>query len=346
MDAEASPPPASTGAGATADKRTPASGVSEFLARVFEQLSLSSWLPAAMLVGNLAVLLEMHSRRSTDVLAAVKALSSPIGVVIAMLFALVLATIVTQAFEFEAIRALEGYYDSLHGPLACFACRRIRTNEQRRSDFETTFCKARAAAFTQARTPMLQIPGPAYRQDQLNLLERVVLGLPHPAPVDEAELRTVRRIRWRDHVAADALYRLDALDARLGAYPKRHRVLPTKLGNVLRAAEDRLRLQPGENLEGYVLRHHDAVPALVRNDHHDYRTRLQMYTSLLLVFLVLAAASTALLAGFTSLWALVATAAVFVFLAWVSYQATLAAARGYGLVLLEIDRCVERGGSG
>jgi hypothetical protein len=318
------------------DKKSPASGLSEFLARVLGQLSLSSWLPSAMLVGNLAVMLEMHARRSADVLAAVKELTDPIGVVVGLLFALILATIIIQAFEFETIRALEGYFEMTRGPLARLARRKIRRHASRRCHTEEQFRAARDDAFMKARRAMLQLPD-AYQQKKLDILESQILGLGQPPDVTMAQVQEARKIRWRAHVAAEVLYEVDALAARLRAYPERHRVLPTRLGNVLRAAEDKLQLSPGENLEGFVLRNHDVIPQLLRNNHHDYRTRLEMYTSLLLVFIALAVASPALLADFMKLWAAL-VALAFLLLAWVSYEAAIASAKGYGLVLLEINR--------
>ena len=50
---------------------------------------------------------------SVNLADAVKALSSnPLGLAVVLAFALVLASIITQAFEFEAIRLLEGYLDT------------------------------------------------------------------------------------------------------------------------------------------------------------------------------------------------------------------------------------------
>ena len=74
------------------------------MSRVFEQLNLSSWFPAAVLVGNGAVLLQVQANRSAALGAAVEALTDkPLGVLIVVLFALVIATLMTQAFEFEVI---------------------------------------------------------------------------------------------------------------------------------------------------------------------------------------------------------------------------------------------------
>lgn len=78
---------------------------------MLDQLSLSAWLPAAMLVGSSAVLLQLHARPDRNLaLATNHLIAKPLGVIVLLLFALVLATMVTQAFEFEVIRLLEGYW--------------------------------------------------------------------------------------------------------------------------------------------------------------------------------------------------------------------------------------------
>src|ERR1700760_3896342 len=87
------------------------SGISAFVARVLDQLSLSAWLPAAVLTAGVAVLLQFRSDKSADVLAAVRALTAdPVRVLVLIIPLLVIATVVTQAFSFEAIRTLEGYW--------------------------------------------------------------------------------------------------------------------------------------------------------------------------------------------------------------------------------------------
>lgn len=89
----------------------PAEGLSQFLGRVLDQLSLTSWMPAAMLVGVGAILLQLRSQRNNDVAVAVQRLADkPLGTVIVLFFALILAAVITQAFSFEAIRFLEGYW--------------------------------------------------------------------------------------------------------------------------------------------------------------------------------------------------------------------------------------------
>src|SRR4051812_18768506 len=47
-------------------------GFSQFVSRVLDQLSLSAWLPAAMLVGSLVVLLQLHSQSDRNLVSAVR----------------------------------------------------------------------------------------------------------------------------------------------------------------------------------------------------------------------------------------------------------------------------------
>jgi hypothetical protein len=88
-----------------------ADGISAFVARVLDQLSVSAWLPAGFLVASFALLLQFRADKSADPLTAVRELTAdPVRVLVLIVPALVLATVVTQAFSFEAIRTLEGYW--------------------------------------------------------------------------------------------------------------------------------------------------------------------------------------------------------------------------------------------
>jgi hypothetical protein len=86
-------------------------GISQFVAKALDQLSVTAWLPATMLVGNAAVLLALHKQGDLQLLQAIDAVThSPLGLLIASFIAIVLATMVSQAFAFETIRILEGYW--------------------------------------------------------------------------------------------------------------------------------------------------------------------------------------------------------------------------------------------
>jgi hypothetical protein len=105
-DADAAPTDGARGS----DKGSGSPGLSQVLGKVLQQLSVSAWVPAAMLVGNVAVLLQLRVDGSYNIAGAVKELAGkPLGTIIILAFALILATVVTQAFEFEVIRFLGAY---------------------------------------------------------------------------------------------------------------------------------------------------------------------------------------------------------------------------------------------
>jgi hypothetical protein len=86
-------------------------GVSAFIARVLDQLTLSAWLPAALFTASMAILLQFRRQGSLNVPHALRVLTAnPLRVLVLMIPLLVIATVVTQAFSFEAIRSLEGYW--------------------------------------------------------------------------------------------------------------------------------------------------------------------------------------------------------------------------------------------
>lgn len=187
---------------------------------------------------------------------------------------------------------------------------------------------------------MASMPG-AYDPTKLDILKRRINRLPQPASVDTDQLGIALRINWKNHAPAALRFQLAALDARIGSYPTEGRVLPTRLGNVLRAAEDTLTLADDENLESFVIRNHDQLPPTLQIEHGDYRTRLDMYCSLVLVFVVLAALSAWSLAA-AGFFAMGVSAIVFLGMGWLSYEAAIASARGYGEALQEIDAFVQR----
>src|ERR1039457_3012794 len=110
-----------------------ADGISAFVARVLDQLSISAWLPAAFLTASLALLLQFRGDKSADPLKAVRALTAdPVRVLVLIVPLLVLATVVTQAFSFEAIRTLEGYWHR-RGPASLARTLMIKRHVQRAS---------------------------------------------------------------------------------------------------------------------------------------------------------------------------------------------------------------------
>lgn len=328
--------PASRGAGAAGDKgQADAGGLSAFLGRVLDQLSLSSWLPAAMLVGNLALLIKLRGQERVDVAAAVEELGrNPLGLAVILTFSLVLASIVTQAFEFEVIRLLEGYLDTEARAVRVWVGWRIKRHVEKRESLLAIRVKREQASFMLAREVMLNLPKPIPRK-LLNVLEDDIFGRPNQGKLDEERRQLALGLPWQEYLSAHDAYRLEVLDARVGSYPKLHRVLPTRLGNVLRASEDLLPLEPEENLEGFAIRHLDRMSETLRSEHRDYRVRLDMYCTLTVVFILLAIFSLALVPR-APIWAPAVAAATYAILAQVSYEASIASARRYGNALIEI----------
>jgi hypothetical protein len=334
-DADAKPTAEARGS----DKGSGSPGLSQVLGKVLQQLSISAWVPAAMLVGNVAVLLQLRADGSYNIAKAVKDLAGkPLGTIIILAFALILATVVTQAFEFEAIRFLEGYFDSANGIIQAIIATRIRRHEGKRERLDSKLRDANRQACQEAVARMRGFRG--YDPKVLDYLSQ-------PPPKDSKEFdsevaRKADATNWKRHSSPAELYRIDSTAARLGSYPDKSRLLPTRLGNVLRVAEDKIDLGEYENLEGYVVRYYDQLPPTLQSQHRDYRTRLDMYCSLALVFFMLVALSAITLYAVSPLWGMAVAVGAYALMACLSYQAAIASARSYGLILQEIPQYLAR----
>jgi hypothetical protein len=125
------------------------------------------------------------------------------------------------------------------------------------------------------------------------------------------------------------------------SYPEAHRILPTMLGNTLRAAEDQLAgSAESEDVQGYVLRHGDRIIGSLADQQSGVRARLDMYCTLAFTFIVLAV--TVMTRSIMSRhWApAIQWIGLYSLFALISYRAAIATARHYGTVLAEISRQV------
>jgi hypothetical protein len=310
----------------------PGEGLSQFASKVLDQLSLTAWLPAAMLVGCMAVLLQMRHQKSSDIATAVQALTEkPLGTVIVLTFSLVLSAIITQAFSFEAIRMLEGYWGgtAITARLLQPVVWRHRRHQRR---LIQRVKRQRQVAFEVARSAMWTAK---VKPHYIEVLEDDFFDVKdsdrrkHPKWIIDA----ARLMGWRPHSSPALLDALDRSVQKLSDYPEEHRVLPTRLGNVLRAREDKLQRDGGE-LEGLVMRSYEHVHSRLMVQHDQFRNRLEMYCTLVVVFLLLAPIGSGLLAGQDDQYRSAAVALfLFLMLAIISYRAAIASARGYGVVL-------------
>lgn len=307
-------------------------GLSSFVARVLNQLALAAWLPGAVLATGILLLGQFRAQGSLSLSAAVDAFSEKSWTALLLaLPMLVLATLLTQAFSFEAIRTLEGYWRR-RGPATWLRTvltswqvkRKASLEKRRRSAAAQAFAKARPRLLARGERPMVVLA-----------LEADAEGAP-PLELSEEDQHRVHLLGWRAQCDPWDLARIDRLMSALDDYPVNSRVMPTTLGNVLRATEDRLKTTEGD-LEGFALRRRLRSPNRVVELHDQFRTRLDMYCMLVFVAGFLAALSVVLLEplGWQSQSLL---AAGFALLTWSSYGAAIASARGYCSTLRAMDR--------
>jgi hypothetical protein len=329
------------------DKKAVSPGLSQILGKILQQLSVSAWVPAAMLVGNIAVLVQLRADKSYNIAFAVKYLAAkPLGILIILIFSLILATVVTQAFEFEFIRFLEGYFDSANGFIQKAMSIRIRRHVRKRQQLESRLRQANRVGCRSALSTMSE-----YRGYDKTLIDRLLGELTDgedlsPEQRDRADAAVKQAnqsfANWKQHASPTEQFVIDSTTTKLRSYPEKNRVLPTRLGNVLRAAEDKIDLEESENLEGYVIRHYDEMPSALKNQHDDYRIRLDMYCCLVLVFALLVIASIIALRSIHPLWGTAVAVAGYGFMTYIAYQAAIASARAYGLILQEIPNHLSR----
>lgn len=303
-------------------EQKPPEGLSQFIGKVLDQLSLSAWMPAAMLVGCGAVLLQLRSQGNFNIGAAVVALTAkPLGILVVLAFALVLAALVSQAFSFSAIRFFEGYWK---GPLVWLGVYRlmVRRKARKRAKLATKMDEQTRRAFRIARPQLLD---QGTRRSVIDAAEDEVYSRPLTARREQLAAEAA----WQEVLPPDMVGRLSRIEQAQRDYPPPHLMLPTKLGNILRATEDEITAD-GQDPQDLVLRRGDTIPPRLRLHHDQFRTRLDMYCTLIFVYVALAGLSLTLLgSGGNPVAGTAVTTTVFLVLAVTSYSAAIASARGY-----------------
>ncbi|MFL6163851.1 MAG: hypothetical protein ACJ74U_16730 [Jatrophihabitantaceae bacterium] len=316
-------------------------GVSAFVAKVLNQLSLSAWLPAAVFAASVTMLTQFRSQRSLSVGHALKAITDHPGpILILILPILVLTTMLTQAFSFGAIRALEGYW-MRRGLMAWFRSLMIRRHACRRDRLEERRAEIAKKAFSRARTAYLR----EYSYAVVGALElqAVEQDVPELSETDQATYDT---ITWRDLCKPWDLAKVDQIDLQLKDYPDLPtRTMPTRLGNILRRTEDSLQ-NAGDDVQGFAMRRRGFVSARVQTQHDQFRDRLDMYCTLVFASAVLVAISVAALWGRVRWWQTTSVAVGFALFAVVCYGSAIASARGYCVALRQMDDAEPRPTSG
>lgn len=339
------------------DKSRPnvAKGLSEFFAKVLEQLLLSSWLPAAAVVSGGAYVLALRqeldnpttcedgcSWASGLVGAASRIADLSFGGAVVLMVLITVATMFTQAFTFEAIRFLEGYWDanrimrrlgragsSLHAwrrdrllarqrqlrsAIADDTSRAVRSENSKRAD--------------RGEPPLLSA----------KMLEGLHATLEERKPTEtlsEEELQKILAFPWRQYTDPQLRLQKVIAENRLAVYPKEGWLMPTMLGNILRRHEQQMNVS---GVESFVQDHFDELPASLQQTHDEVKTRLDLYASL--VFLLPLLGVFALSVLIPDFWYAVGTGAVIASGTLVAHRAALASARAYGSALVSISLVV------
>lgn len=354
---------APTATGVTSGKATDT--LSQFLARILHQLELSAWLPSAALVGLVAVVLQLGTVLDTPpargqpapgrspsaaINATFYALSHvTLGGALVAFAAVIVGTVLTQAFAFDAIRLLEGYWGT-NPAVEWFARRHCRHHRAVLSRIDRRHRELTRRAWRRARKKIVaveterclrQLP-PKLTGAMLDALEDEVIGTSHRPQLTYDEQKVVDNFDWERYAPPDLRRRLLNVEKRQLDYPDSSRIMPTRVGNVLRKYE----ADTGwRDVEPAVQNVFDELPFSRQVEHDQQRTRLDLYGSLVFVMAVVTAVGVARFVGRHPGYA-AACVAVGAVLLWVMYHALIATARGYGAMLLAIARGSTNGGGG
>lgn len=339
--------------------------LSQLAARILNQLAISAWLPSAALVLLLAVVLSLgaaideSSRDRQAVLEGSASFASPLVVafeklgsislasILLLLAAIVVMTMVTQAFSFEAIRILEGYWGTgtLREHLAQRRCLdfRDRRRELKKQERELT---GEIARIVKRKIERMQLEALARDPEadqmsprQIRAVGRRVKDLKSwDEDLDPDELAVVADFRWRDFAPGELSRRLTNVQRRLEDFPNANRLLPTRLGNILRRFEDDTGSDSVTTLVSDVF---DDLPFSIQIAHDEQRGRLDLYCSMTFVWCFVTVIAVVRFAFSNPVYA-AGAAAVGVVSAWFTYRAAMASARHYGLLLVSISQYPSR----
>ncbi|WP_417372865.1 hypothetical protein [Glutamicibacter protophormiae] len=318
-----------------------------FIVRILEQLSLSAWLPAGFLAAAVTLLISFRHNENMNLVEAITGIvENPWGIALIAIPLLLVTTTITQAFSFIAIRTLEGYWRG-RGLVNVARSLLIRRQLSRQKRLRKLRKKAIDKAFAVARGKMLLA---GWSPGVVLIFEQASLGIDTAPDIKrgmeaniytEEEKRLLRKVDWRIHCDPWRLARIEALGKEIESYPVRTRLMPTKLGNVLRKTEDSIKSAEG-NIQGFVMRNKDRLPQRLQVDHDHYRTRLDMYSLIVFIGVFLSVLSPVMLIGkISDWWAIAATSGFFVAIGVAGYFAAIASAEAYCGILKELDQIIQ-----
>lgn len=253
---------------------------------------------------------------------------SGLGGALLALAGVIILTMLTQAFSFESIRVLEGYWGTSY-PAEWLADRRCARHARVRDRFALAHKAAVADAWFVAERRLASEP--KMTPQMLEVLGAAVLKKDTEVRLPPTSRVKALKTDWEAQSSRASLRRRDNLAKRLRDYPEPGRENPTLLGNIMRHHED---LTGEVDVEGFVPRVFETLPFSMQVDHDDQRTRLDLYCSMVFI-LPSAGVLSALVLSPHYGYALAALGAAALG-SIVCYRAAMASARAYGLVLLQI----------
>jgi hypothetical protein len=278
-----------------------------------------------------------------------------VGGALLLFAAIIVLTVLTQVFAFDGIQILQGYWGtsnivewvakcrSAHFRNQCLSLReryRKRTKEAwttSRAEIEDQMDRAKRLG-GEAVSP------PRWTPEMISYLGATLIGDTTSPELTPAQREEARRIPWQHFASSDLLRRQLNLDKRIQDFPDDiSHIMPTKVGNILRAYRDQVRRVAYEDFSGeasvqtFVLEIYGRLPSHLREQYREWRDRLDLYCSMVFVVSIIALVSAAVFG--LHHWQYAASA-VLVSLCGIllAYRAAVTTARHYGRLLLTMAK--------
>lgn len=254
-----------------------AKGLSEFLAKILEQLLLSSWLPSAALVIGATYLFALRAELDAPTVcvgsqctwahtmtqAGARLAEMSFGGAVVIVAVIVVITMLTQAFTFEAIRALEGYWGA-NAFMRWLGRRGVNWHRARRDRLRERLSELqgqmRDGAFSAIRVRNSELAKqgdhPLLRPNELEVLLASLEGREPTVELTEEEFQRSSTFDWKAYADPQLRLQETILSKRLDSYPRTGWVMPTKLGNILRHHEQNMGVS---NIESFIQDNFDVL---------------------------------------------------------------------------------------
>lgn len=329
----------STSTGETATLKTQTT-LSHVAGRILDQLSLSSWLPSGVIVSVAVLNYEILSNDGSLMAAVQDITSSTFPQLLMFVGALTLTTVIAQAFEFEAIRFLEGYWNRQASSVVWRIGMRRQLWRRARMRKAISRTKEAVADSVRAKLSMSDAAFGNYFHDRF-LLVRAQNASTSP-DIDKKTLEEFARryagTEWTTRADPATLARYFAASRQIARWfpASASEMLPTTLGNVMKRYEElAVEAEGGAgDVEGIVHRTYADWPVHLREEYDSFRGRLNVYCTLVLAFAVIGGLEIALVFADGVALPGLYPAAMF-FASWVSYRAAVASAFGLGKALAD-----------